>query len=254
MPFKLFWGDIMDLLCNTCSLRNYIEEYRIALNNLIAERGQQLLDKEVIDLSQSLDALVYKCIFCNKNMNNISKLDLRNIFGTHSTFYYYGRQHLFSSMYFYITEGINNNEHVYISMEENLYDELITFLKENNVSVEHIEFRPVKELIESNINGGLIQLKKKINDICLENQANKYSGIRWIGQPTYAIQTTSQEFFLNWEINLTEALNNTHASLICIYDAYDYMNKGEFINETVIKQSQNTHSYVLLNSELEKII
>ncbi len=243
----------MNFLCSTCNLRNDIEEKRLKLNNLIIEKKHKLLDEEIINLSQSLDVLVYKCIFCNKNLNKISKLNLRNIFGIHSTFYYYGYQHLFNSMYFYITEGINNNELIYISMEKNLYNKLIIFLKTNNVSVKHIKFRSVKELIESYTNGELIELKKKFKDICLQNEVKKYSSIRWIGQPSYAIQNTSQEVFLDWESNLSEALKNTNASLICIYDAYDYMNKNEFINETVIKQSLTTHSYILKDSVLQKI-
>jgi hypothetical protein len=244
----------MNFLCESCSLKEEMEKYKIMLNNLILKENHILIDEEIIKLSQSLDTLVYRCIFCNKNLNNNTfKIELKNIFGTHSTFYYYGYQHLFNSMYFYINQGINNNELIYISMEENLYSKLLAFLKVNNVSVQHIKFRPVKELIESNTMGGLIELKEKINNICLEDEVKKYKGIRWIGQPTYAIKTTSQEAFLNWEINLSLALKNTNASLICIYDTYDYMTKGEFINEKVIKQSLTTHTFALQNSVLEKI-
>ncbi len=149
----------METLCSTCSLRNDIEKYRIMLNNLIAEKDYKLLDEEIIKLSEYLDELVYRCVFCNKNLEYISKVNLKNVFGIHSTFYYYGYQHLFTSLYFYITAGINNNELIYVSM----------------------------------------------------------------------------------------------GNLLCIYDAYDYMNKGEFINETVIKKSLLTHSYILKNSFLEKI-
>ncbi|WP_291645123.1 MEDS domain-containing protein [Clostridium sp.] len=237
-------------MCTTCNLQDNIEKYRVMLNILILEKKQNLLDEEIINLSQSLDILVYKCIFCNENLNDIFKLNLKNIIGTHSSFYYYGYQHLFNSMYFYITEGINNNELIYISMEKNFYNKLIVFLKLNNVSVEHIKFRSLKKLIESNTQGGLTQLKEEINNVCSGNEVKEYNGIRWIGQPTYAIQTTSQESFLDCETNLSEALKNTIASLLCIYDTYDYMNKSEFINETVIKQSLTTHSYIFKNSVL----
>ncbi|MCY6371798.1 MEDS domain-containing protein [Clostridium ganghwense] len=243
----------MKFSCNHCELYDNIEKYRIELNDLIVKKNHKLLDQEIINLSQSLDDLVYKCVFCNKNLNDFSKLNLKNIFGTHSTFYYYGDQHLFASMYFYITEGINNNELIYISMQESLYNKLIAFLTINDVLVEYIKFRPVKELIMSNRHGGLTQLKEKINNICLENEVKRYSGIRWIGQPTYAIQTTSQKDFLDWETNLSEALKNTNTSLICIYDAYDYIHKSEFINETVIKKSLDTHSHILKHSVLKEI-
>lgn len=245
----------MNFLCDNCNLDYNIEEYRCRLNNIIVKKKYNLLDDEVINLSQLLDDLVYKCILCEKNLNFKSnlKINLKDIFGIHSTFYYYGQEHLFTNMYFYITEGIKNNELIYVSMQENLYNELINFLRINYVPIEHIKFRPVKELIMSNKHGELIQLKEKINSICLEDEVKKYNGVRWIGQPTYAIQTTSQDDFLNWEINLSKALINTNASLLCIYDAYDYMHESKFINETVIEESLDTHSYILKNLVLEII-
>ena len=48
-------------------------------------------------------------------------------------------------------------------------------------------------------------------------------------------------------------MKNTKASLICIYDAYDCMHKGKFINENVIDKSLNTHSHILKNLALEEI-
>lgn len=243
----------MNPLCDTCTLRNNIEGHRVMLNDLLVQKNNKLLDKEIISQSQVLDVLIYKCIFCNKNLGDILKFNLKNIFGTHTSFYYYGHQHLFSSMYFYIIEGINNKELIYISMEQDLYNKLLFFLEINNVPLEHIKYKNVRELIMCNRQGGVPKLKEVLLNNCLECEVEKYSGIRWIGQPTFAIQTTSQNDFLHFETSLSEALNNTNASLLCIYDAYDYMNKSEYINETVIKQSLNTHSYVLNNLVLEKI-
>lgn len=221
----------MEFLCNKCNLNANLEKYRQVLDNLIIDKNYNLLDEKVISLSQFLDDLVHECTFCSKSLNKFSKLNLNNVFGTHLSFYYYGFQHLFAGIYFYITRGINNNELIYVSMQENLYDKLIDVLRINNVDTEHVKFRPVKELIMSNRDGGLLQLKEKIRNICLEDEAKEYSGVRWIGQPTYAIKTTSQKDFWDWEINLSEALKNTNVSLICIYDAYDYMHEGRFIGE-----------------------
>ena len=245
----------MKNLCKNCNLSYQIENGRKKLNNLIAEKDMNLLDDKIIQLSQQLDELIYGCVFCEKDLNRVhgKSLNLKDIFGTHSTFYYYGKEHLFTNMYFYITEGIKNNELVYISMQENLFDELIRILETYNAPVEHIEFRKVKELIMSNKEGGLVKLKEKINSIFNEDKVKKYKGIRWIGQPTYAIQTTSQEDFLNWEINLSEGLKNTNASLICIYDAYDCINESKFINKQVIDKSIDTHSHLLKDFVLEGI-
>lgn len=239
----------MKILCENCNLRYDIEQHREKLNNIIVQKNFNLLDDEVIHLSQLLDELVYKCVACNKNINNLSKLNLKNVFGTHATLYYYGEQHLFVSLYFYIKEGLKNNEFIYISIEERLYYRLIEFLKINKISDEHIKFKPVGELIYSNKKSDLLGLKETLSSILLDN--NKYNGIRWIGQPTYAIEATSQKDFLDMEINLNELVKNMNVAILCVYDAYDYMHVGSVINKAVIEASLSTHSHVLNNLVLE---
>lgn len=65
----------MGIFCSNCNLNYRIEEYRARLNNIIVEKEYNLLDGEVINLSQSLDDLVYKCTFCEKNLNRLSRLN-----------------------------------------------------------------------------------------------------------------------------------------------------------------------------------
>jgi len=72
-------GDVVKFLCNTCDLHTNIEKYRIMLNNLIVEKNHNLLDEEIINLSQYLDVLLYKCMSCNKDLDYTSKLNLKNI-------------------------------------------------------------------------------------------------------------------------------------------------------------------------------
>lgn len=245
----------MRFTCDNCNLNYNIEQYREKLNNLIVKKNYNLLEEEVIQLSQSLDELVHKCIFCETNLNKTSnlKITLKNIFGTHSVFYYYGEQHLFINMYFYIIEGIKNNELIYLFMEESIYNKLLDFLKVNNVSLEHIKFKSVKELIIGNRDEGLDGLQEQLNNISLDKEVMRYSGIRWIGQPSYAIHIISQEDFLDFEKNISKSLENTNASLLCIYDAYDYMHNSKFINKIIIKESLNTHSYIFKDLALEAI-
>lgn len=58
----------MNVLCNNCNLNCSIEQCREHLSNVIAEKEYNLLEKEVITLSQSLDDLIDKCISCEKNL------------------------------------------------------------------------------------------------------------------------------------------------------------------------------------------
>ncbi|WP_206458205.1 MEDS domain-containing protein [Anaerovorax sp. IOR16] len=242
----------MRVYCKDCGLNASLEEYRVRLNNKVIKKRDNLIDEEVIELSQLLDNLVYKCISCVNKSIYTASVGLKDIFGIHSSFYYYGHKHLFTNMFFYITEGIKNNELIYISMQHDLYHELIEFLRSKDVCIEHIKFRPVKDLILCHKKEGFVGLRDKIDSICVEDAVKEYNGVRWIGQPTYAIQTTSQEDFLDWEIDLSKALENRNVSLICVYDAYDYIVEGKYINEEVIKKSKDTHSYILKDLVLER--
>ncbi|MCT4618881.1 MAG: MEDS domain-containing protein [Marinisporobacter sp.] len=231
-------------------VKKEIEVIRKKLNNLVVEKNEDLLDPEVLKLSEELDELIVKY---NRTHKKDCIINLYNISGIHSTFYYYGENHLFTNMIQYIDHGIKNKEIIHISMKPELYDKLLKFLSTFEIPQEHIKFYPVKELILSNKTGGLDGLKKKVA-VCTKEALEKgYGGIRWIGQPTYAIQETSKDDFLSWEINLTEALQNTKVSLICIYDYYDYINDKKVIDERVINESLNTHSHVLNKFYLENI-
>lgn len=230
-------------------IKKKIEAVRKELNNLVLEKDEDLLNPEVIKLSQYLDELIVQ--YNNIDGNN-SIIDLCNISGIHSTFYYYGENHLFANMIKYIDCGIKNNEIIYISMQLDLYSKLLDYLLSFGISKEHIQFQPVKELILANKIGKLKGLKKKMDVSVSEVLEKGYDGIRWIGQPTYAIEETSKNDFLNWELNLTEALKDSKVSLICIYDYYDYMNDKEIIGERVIKESFTTHSHILNKFQLQK--
>ena len=69
----------MKTLCSNCSIKQRIEEYKEKLEDSIERRYENLLDDEVVILSQFLDNFVYKCVCCNKNIKHLSKLNLKNV-------------------------------------------------------------------------------------------------------------------------------------------------------------------------------
>lgn len=245
----------MNGFCEKCELNESIKEEKNVLNNAIVEKNNNLLDENIIKISQYIDKMIYDCIKCKIRLVDINneKVSLDSIFGIHSTFYYYGEQHLFINMYNYIKKGIENNEIIYLFVEDNIYNKLLKVLNENNVCVDDIQFRNVKPLIQGNRDGGLKSLKNEIYKISLEDEVKKYNGIRWIGQPSYAIKLNSQDAFLNFEKNLDMALKDTNASLLCIYDVNDYMDGGNIINKKVIEESLETHSYILKDDYLQAL-
>lgn len=75
-------------ICANCNLNCQIEEYRTKLNDLIVEKEISFLNEEVINLSQCLDEVIYKCIYCQKYIQSIANvsLNLNDIFGIHSNY------------------------------------------------------------------------------------------------------------------------------------------------------------------------
>lgn len=239
----------MNYLCNACNINHNIEKIKDKLEYMVGKENQSLLDNKIINLSQLLDNFIYKCTFCNKNIKYLSKLNSKNILNSNlkSNSQYLGNNHFLISLYFYIFQGIKNRQMIYLSMDEILYDDLLKLLNINSLPIESIKFRSIEEVIASNTNGGLSELEEKIRDISSEYNLKNYSGFRWISQPTYAIKNTSPKDFYNWEMNLSEALDNTNSNstLGFVFKEYNPINEDNYINEPVIDKSLNVNSYVL---------
>ncbi|NOW24269.1 MEDS domain-containing protein [Clostridium butyricum] len=108
-------------------------------------------------------------------------------------------------------------------------------------------YRNVKELILGHKKGGFNGLVETAMGILGSSNIEKYNGLRWIGQPSFAIKGTSENDFLEMEEDLNKFIKNMNVALLCVYDAYDYMHKGKIINKKVIEESFKTHSFVLNN-------
>ena len=168
-----------------------------------------------------------------------------DLFGKHSMFYYYCEEHLFINLVNYIAKGINNKEKIYISIEKSLCEKLMDILVVNNISTESIRFVNVKDLMLGSQINGVLEVKKLINKYEKEEVNKGFSGIRYIWQPSHVIRETSKEVFLDFECRLTYALKGTSSSLLCVYDFHDYINEKDIIDEDIIQESTNTHTYVL---------
>lgn len=180
-------------------------------------------------------------------------MNLENIFGIHSTFYYYGKEHLFVNLINYIKVGVENNEIVFISMEEDMHESLKDALGNAGIDKESVEFVSVNGLIDLHKQEGLYGLKRELNILIEDYQSKGYDGVRWIGEPAYAIQLTSREDFLNFEDDLSKAFRNTKASILCIYDTYDCLTKSQCTDKELIEKSKYTHTHILKGLQLEKL-
>ncbi|MCK8825137.1 MEDS domain-containing protein [Fuchsiella alkaliacetigena] len=175
--------------------------------------------------------------------------DFEDVFGLHPVFYYYGFEHLLVNMIPYIKQGLENDELIYFSCADDLYQRLVI---ENLDFRESIELKSIIELLASHKFGEKKGLAEKIENLVAAAQARGYSGIRWVCQPGYVMQTNSKEDFLKLEENLSSALKDTKLSLLCIYEFEDYLEEKEYIDQKVINKSLATHEYLLNQFSLKK--
>lgn len=164
------------------------------LNELICQKKLNLLDEQVVELSQSLDDLIVECVLCNKRLDKIKQMNINNIFGIHSTFYYYGIMHLFINMCRYIKDGVNKNELIYVSMEHELCDKLLEALETIGVSKDKIRFFSVKNLILPHKNGGLVELR---NSICIYDAYDYTHFRKYIDEDTIKESLDTHSHILN---------------------------------------------------------
>lgn len=242
----------MKVVCEGCNLRNLLEENRKNLINLVSEKNN-MLDYIVVKQSQVLDQFIVECVKCNKRIDDSHKETLDDIFGNHSTFYYYGLEHLFINLLPYIKYGLENNELVTVSLSKDIFDKLMELLDIHGLDKSGVIFFPVKEMVIANNENGINGLRQLISTLLKEVESNNYKGARVIGQPSFAIGETSKEDFLKLEEVITEAFIGMNASGLCIYDAFDYIHNRDFIDEEIIKNSLNTHSHLLYNNYLSKL-
>jgi hypothetical protein len=59
--------------CKNCDINRNIDKYKEQLVTMIVEKNYNLLDTEIIELSQLLDVLIDQCTLCEYNSISISK-------------------------------------------------------------------------------------------------------------------------------------------------------------------------------------
>lgn len=219
-------------LCNKCAINCNIEVYKERLNNIIIRKNFNLLDDEVIEMSQFIDELIYNCAFCN--VDNIYNLKKKSSTKSYENLYYYGKQHLFLNLYYYISEGIKNNEAIYISVKEGFYNQLIEELKINRIPVNDIKLINLELKDTRKKCCSLDKIEENLNEIFLYDE-NKYTGIRWIIKPLDNIDINFKKYSIDLKFLKDKYKENSETIMLLIYDVYEYMNKhknydNEFIN------------------------
>ncbi len=169
--------------------------------------------------------------------------------GYHAAFYYVSFEHLLLNLLVHIKKGVKNNEITYIYMEPTLYKKIYDFLISEGLDKNYVKYLSLKNLISDyNKIKEAAWLENIIGKYC--SKEKQYNNIRWISQPSFAIEETSKNDFLDFEKVLTDVFKKINSSMLCLYDFHDYMYTQKLINERVISESHKTHSHQFYQCKL----
>lgn len=183
-------------------------------------------------------------------------MSLNGVFGSHSAFYYYSKEHLFINLLQYIKNALDNKELVYILMNENKFKELSSFFVAQNVPMDSIFFFTDRSFNDITADLNMDDIRNSMRDILNSATLKGFSGIRFIEDCSHIISITSKEFFLELERNLTNLIKSNKISLLCTYDVYEYIqdsNENHIISKEIITNSIHSHSHLLKNFKLYEV-
>lgn len=214
----------MRILCSNCSLNCNTNEYKEKIDDLLIKKNNNLLDDEIIGLSEIVNELITNCIFCNSN--NLRKSKGRFL---HEKLYYYGDKHLLINLYSYMSEALKNKQLIYISMGKERYDRLMDVFMVNRVSVNNVILKPLEEItfIKKTIKC-YNNIKKQVDNFFYYNE-NQYNGIRWIIDTEYIESEKLEKIFLQNNNKTHEYVKNMNINILYIFNAYECMHKDKKI-------------------------
>lgn len=172
----------------------------------------------------------------------------KNFFGVHSSFYYFGFDHLYINMKEYIDDSISRNEYVSFIVNRKIYNDImdITGISEKNSS----QISNIYKIIEIYKLLGKTGIKDKL--LKYENKIIKrgFTGLKFILDTSYFISNTSKDDFLKFDFDITNIILNTKTSVMCIYDFEDYINTKKIIDDEIINKSYENHFYRLYKNKI----
>lgn len=226
-----------------CKINENLNKVKYQLEEAILNNFSNFLISDVIKISKSIDHLVGRCMNC-KETKNMDVLDIHNIAGRHSMFFYYSKEHLLVCLAQYLKSGIEKNEFCPIFLQPDWYQSLFEYFKQINLPSRNIQHYPVNDMLESFTNGGASGFREKVLELTKWAKDEGFTGIRMIGQCSYAIELTSKKEFLKFEKAINDAFCGTAVGGLCVYDFNDFINTSKYIDDEILYDSFKTHTNI----------
>lgn len=226
-----------------CKINDTLNKVKCQLEEAISNSFSDFLITDVIKISKSMDNLIERCVSC-REASALDVLDIHNIAGRHSMFFYYSKEHLLVCLAQYLKKGIEKNEFCPVFLQPDWYKELFEYFKKINLPTKNIQHYPVNEMLESFTNAGSAGFKEKALELTKWAKDEGFTGIRMIGQTCYAIDLSSKKEFLKFEKAINDAFSGTSIGGLCVYDFNDFINTSKYIDDEVLCDSFKTHTNI----------
>jgi len=179
------------------------------------------------------------------------KVKKKDFFGFHAVFYYYGIEHLLINMHHYIKNAIDNNDYVYLCLEENSFNLLLNYFTEDEKK--HIGILTVSSLINLFKSEGKNTVNKALDKYIKNVFEYDCIGTGIICDSTHILKEISKTDFIKFQEFLSKGINGLNISIMSLYDMYDYINFKAIIDDELMAISQQVSDYRLYQMKLCKI-
>jgi hypothetical protein len=231
----------MDCGYENCKINDALNKVKHQLQEAISDNFSNYLISDIVKISKSMDDLIERCMSCKTN-NRLDALDIHNIAGRHSMFFYYSKEHLLVCLAQYLKTGIDKNEFCPVFLQPDWYQSLFKYFRQINLPSRNIQHYPVNEMLESFTRGGASGFREKVMELTEWTKEEGFTGIRMIGQCSYAIALSSKKEFLKFEKAINDAFCGTSVGGLCVYDFNDFINTSQYIDDEILYDSFKTHT------------
>lgn len=175
---------------------------------------------------------------------------MNNYCGKNICFYYYGEDHLVINLYRYIKQQIENNNYVYLCVDEEIYKLLISNLDANertmieNINIGNTLMSSYDETINSNM------ILKFLRELRIKALNVGFWGADFILDGAKILNSTCNIIFQEFAGVLSKICEVEHINILTCYDFLDYVNRGKTITEDIMRASYKYHDYRMFGNEI----
>ncbi len=175
---------------------------------------------------------------------------MTNFYGKNICFYYYGEDHLVMNLYKYIKQQVENNNFVYMYIDEDIYKILINNLDTNeksmveNINIEKLLYTASKDEFTTS------PLSKFLNDLNRKSLEQGFWRVNFIFDSSRLLTTSCKSTFLDCIKEISSICLDNQVNVLTCYDFLDYINRGKIISETIMKYSYTYHDYRMFGNDI----